>query len=57
MVFLGFWDVHNGVYNGTDGQVGLPSDISSWLLPKDVIQTDKPRDLAGGLSRASEFGY
>ncbi len=26
--------------------VGLPSEVSSWLLPKDVVATDKPEELA-----------
>ena len=41
----------------TDGLVGIPSEISSWLLPKDVIETDRPEELAAELSKISGFGY
>lgn len=55
--FQDFWEFYNLLFNSTDGQVGVPSEISSWLLPKDVIQTDKPEDLAGELLKISGFGY
>ena len=39
-------------------QVGIPTELSSWLLPKDVVQTDKPGDLAAELLNVSGgFGY
>ena len=57
VVFQDFWEFYNPAFNSTDGQVGVPSEISSWLLPKDIIQTDKPRDLAGELLKISGFGY
>jgi hypothetical protein len=28
------------MFSNSDGLVGVPGEISSWLLPKDVIQTD-----------------
>ena len=55
--FQDFWEFYNLIFNGTDGQVGVPSEISSWLLPKDVIQTNTPNDLAGELLKISGFGY
>jgi hypothetical protein len=55
--FQDFWEFYNLLFNSTDGEVGVPSEISSWLLPKDVIQTDKPEDLAGELLKISGFGY
>jgi FAD/FMN-containing dehydrogenase len=36
---------------------GVPSEVSSWLLPKDVVQTDKPENLARDLLKLSGFGY
>jgi len=41
----------------TSGQVGIPFEISSWLLPKDVIETDQPEELASELLKLSGFGY
>ena len=29
--------------------VGVPIEISSWLLPRDIIETDRPGDLAAEL--------
>ena len=43
--------------DGTVAMVGVPNEMSSWLLPKDVIQTDKPRELATELLKTSKFGY
>jgi hypothetical protein len=40
--------------SSTDGQVGTQSEISSWLLPKDVIETEKPEKLAEELIKISE---
>ena len=57
ILFQDFWEFYNPLFSGTDGQVGVPNEISSWLLPKNVIQTDKPRDLAGELLKTSGFGY
>jgi FAD/FMN-containing dehydrogenase len=36
---------------------GVPSEISSWLLPKDIIKTDEPGELAVELLKLSRFGY
>jgi hypothetical protein len=37
--------------------VGVPSELSSWLLPKDVVQTDKPEELARELLKTSGMLY
>ena len=55
--FPDFWTIYNLIWNNTDGEVGGPSEISSWLLPKDVVQTDRPRDLAGELLKTAGFQY
>lgn len=52
-----FWTIYNLIWNNTDGQVGSQVEISSWLLPKNVVQTDKPRDLAGELLKTAGFEY
>ena len=52
-----FWSWYEPFFTTTDGQVGTPSEISSWLLPKDAIQTDRPEDLAAELLKISGFGY
>ena len=52
-----FWSLYDPLFNTRDGQVGVPSEISSWLLPKDVVQTDKPEGLAAELLKTSGFGY
>ena len=41
--------------NGT--MVGIPEEVASWLLPKDVVQTDKPEELAAELLKTSGFLY
>ena len=56
ILYSDFWSFYDPI-STTDGQVGVPSEISSWLLPKDVIQTDKPEDLAAELLKLSGFGY
>ena len=40
-----------------DGDVGVPTQLSSWLLPKDVVQTDTPEVLAVELLKLRGFGY
>jgi len=47
ILFQDFWQYYV-TGSSTDGQVGLQGEASSWLLPKDVVETDKPEDLAGG---------
>ena len=57
VLFQDFWQFYDALFTGNDGQVGVPSEISSWLLPKDVIETDKPEELAAELLKISGFGY
>ena len=57
VVFKDYWEFYNVLLSYDVGSVGVPSEISSWLLPKDVVQTDKPKDLAGELLKLSYFGY
>ena len=56
VLFQDFWQFYNTLFSA-DGQVGTPSEISSWLLPKEVIETDKPEELAAELLTISGFGY
>jgi len=56
ILFQDFWQYYV-TGSSTDGQVGLQGEVSSWLLPKDVVETDKPEDLAGELLKISGFGY
>ena len=52
-----FWSFYDPLFTTSNGLVGVPSEISSWLLPKDVVQTDKPGDLAAELLKISWVGY
>ena len=53
-----FWSWYDPLFaTSDDGKVGRPSETSSWLLPKDTIQTDRPEDLAAELLKMSGFGY
>jgi hypothetical protein len=56
VLFGDFWEFYDALFS-TDGQVGVPIEISSWLLPKEVIETDKPAELAAELLKVSGFGY
>ena len=56
VVFEDFWKFYDAIWN-TDGQVGYAEEISSWLLPKEVVNTDKPEQLAAELLKISGFGY
>ena len=55
--FTDFWTVYNLIWNNTKGDVGAPVEGSSWLLPKEVVQTDKPVELAGELLKTSGLNY
>ena len=57
VVFKDFWEFINFFLVSISGSVGVPSEISSWLLPQDVVQTDRPKDLAGELLKLSSFGH
>ena len=37
--------------------VAIPLEISSWLLPRDIFDTDRPGDLAAELFKITSFGY
>jgi len=38
--------------------VGVPSEVSSWLLPRDIAETDRPEDLAAELLKVTHIlGY
>jgi len=51
--FLQFFET----FYSSDGLVGVPNELSSWLLPKDVVETDKPEELARELLKTGGFGY
>lgn len=53
--FQDWWEFNSLL--ARDGQVGVANEISSWLLPKDVVQTDKPEDLAQQLLKISGLEY
>jgi len=48
VVYQDFWSWYETIF-GSGELVGIPIEISSWLLPKDVIETDQPGDLAAEL--------
>jgi len=57
-VYQDFWSWYEATFATSGDQVGFPGEMSSWLLPKDTIQTDKPGDLAAELLKiVSGFGY
>ena len=57
-VYQDFWSWYESPSFNPGDLVGVPIEISSWLLPKDTIQTDQPRDLAAELLKiTSVFGY
>jgi len=58
VVYQDFWSWFETLFVGSGETVGIPTEMSSWLLPKDVVQTDKPEDLAAELLNVtSMFGY
>jgi len=57
ILYQDFWSWYEPSHTTSDGQVGIPVEGSSWLLPKDTIQTDNPGDLAAELLKISLFGY
>ena len=57
VLYQDFWSWYEPLFTTSDNQVGVPAALSSWLLPKDTIQTDKPGDLAAELLKISLFGY
>jgi hypothetical protein len=51
-----WWQYYDYMFSGNDGQVGIPTELSSWLLPKDVVNT-QPELVAAELLKTSGFGY
>jgi hypothetical protein len=56
VLFQDWWQFYDAFFS-TTSQVGVPNEISSWLLPKDVVATNKPEALAQELLKISRFGY
>jgi len=56
VLFQDWWQFYDTSYS-KDGQVGVPNEISSWLLPKDVVATNNPEALAQELLKISGFAY
>ena len=56
VMFEDFWKLYDAFWNA-DGQVGSVQELSSWLLPKEVVKTDKPEQLAAELLKIPGFGY
>jgi len=54
-----WWQFYDGFIAAADSQFGdgIPREISNWFLPKDVIETDKPEELAAELLRTTGFSY
>jgi len=55
ILYQDFWQAYDLL--SISGPVGTPVELSSWLLPKDVIETDQPEELAGELLKLSNFAY
>ena len=57
-VYQDFGSWYESEFVSTLNFFGIPSEMSSWLLPKDVIRNDKPEDLAAELLNVtSRFAY
>jgi len=56
ILYKDWWQFYDDAYS-SDGDVGVPSEMSSWLLPTDIVKTDKPEELAGKLLKTSGFAY
>jgi len=58
-LFQNWWDFYDDLVASVDSQfgVGFPHEISSWFLPKEVVESDKPEELAAELLKTSRFGY
>jgi hypothetical protein len=54
VLFQDWWELND---DSSDDQDGFPTEISSWLLPKDVVATNNPEALAQELLKMSGFGY
>ena len=56
-VYQDFLAWHEDIFSTSIDFVGIPREMSSWLLPEDVIQTDKPEDLAAELLSINYPGF
>ena len=56
MVFQDFWEYYDPI-GATDGLVGVPTEVYSWLLPKDVFETNQPEEPASELLKLPAFVY
>ena len=57
-VFQDLWGWYESLLAITGELVGIPVEASSWLLPKDIIETDQPEDLAAELLKiTSDLWY
>jgi len=58
VVYQDFWSWYETLFVVSGELVGIPPEMSSWLLPKDIIETDQPEDLAAELLKATYgLGY
>ena len=58
VVYQDFWSWYETLFTSSGELVGIPPEMSSWLLPKDIIETDQPGDLAAELLKATYgLGY
>lgn len=48
-----FWTIYDLIWSNSPSQVGSPIELSSWLLPKDVVVGEDPMELAGKLLKTS----
>ena len=57
-VYQDAWSWYETINPLLGNLVGIPSEISSWLLPRDIIETDRPGDLAAELLKTTHIlGY
>jgi len=57
-VYQDFWSWYQSPSFDPGDLVGISAEMSSWLLPKDIIQTDQPGDLAAELLKiTSDLWY
>ena len=58
VVYQDFWTWYETLFTASGELVIIPPEMSSWLLPKDVIETDQPGDLAAELLKVTYgLGY
>jgi len=58
VVYQDFWSWYETTFTSSGELVVIPPEMSSWLLPKDIIETDQPEDLAAELLKVTYgLGY